>query len=96
VAQKIAHDNTKIPEQEQMLATGASVMNILNAVHMLGYAAFWSTGMGTYVDEVQEALGFDPLDYRFLGYVAIGTPACAVPVAHRPDFHEFVSEWTGV
>src|SRR5690606_27142390 len=73
VAQKIAHDNTKIPEQEQLLATGASVMNILNAAHMLGYGAFWSTGLGTYVEEVQEALGFDPLDYRFLGYLAIGT-----------------------
>lgn len=96
VAQKIAHDNTKIPEQEQLLATGASVMNILNAAHMLGYGAFWSTGLGTYVEEVQEALGFDPLDYRFLGYLAIGTPACAVPPAQRPDFREFVSEWTGV
>jgi nitroreductase len=96
LAQKIDHDNPKIPEQEQLLATGASVMNILNAAHMLGYGAFWSTGLGTYVEEVQESLGFDPLEYRFLGYLAIGTPACAVPVAHRPDFRDFVSEWTGV
>jgi len=95
VAQKIDHDNPKVPEQEQLLATGASVMNILNAVHMLGYGAFWSTGMGTYVEEVQEALGFDPLDYRFLGFLAIGTPACAVPEAVRPDYREFVTEWTG-
>ena len=94
LAQKIDHDNPKVPEQEQLLATGASVMNILNAVHMLGYGAFWSTGMGTYVEEVQEALGFDPLDYRFLGFLAIGTPACAVPEAVRPDYREFVTEWT--
>ncbi|ANN78334.1 nitroreductase family protein [Bordetella flabilis] len=96
LAQKIAHDNTKIPEQEQLLATGAAVMNILNAAHMMGYGAFWSTGLGTYVEEVQEALGFDPLDYRFLGYLAIGTPACAVPAVQRPDYREFTSEWTGV
>jgi nitroreductase len=95
LAQKIDHDNVKIPEQEQLLATGASVMNILNAAHMLGYGAFWSTGLGTYLEEVQEALGFDSLDYRFLGYLAIGTPACAVQPANRPDFREFVSEWTG-
>ena len=86
VAQKIAHDNTKIPEQEQLLATGAAAMNLLNAVHMLGYGAFWSTGMGTYVEDVQNALGLDSLDYRFLGYLAVGTPACAVPQATRPDF----------
>ena len=55
VAQKIAHDNTKIPEQEQLLATGAAAMNLLNAVHMLGYGAFWSTGMGTYVEDAERA-----------------------------------------
>jgi nitroreductase len=96
LAQKIDHDNPKIPEQEQLLATGAAVMNILNAAHMMGYGAFWSTGLGTYVEEVQEALGFDALEYRFLGYLAIGTPACAVPVVRRPDYREFTSEWTGV
>ncbi len=95
VAQKIAHDNTKIPEQEQLLATGAAAMNLLNAVHMLGYGAFWSTGMGTYVEAVQEALGLDPLDYRFLGFLAVGTPACAVPQVERPDFRDYVTEWTG-
>jgi len=95
LAHKIDHDNPKVPEQEQLLATGASVMNVLNAVHMLGYAAFWSTGLGTYLEEVQQALGLDPLDYRFLGFLAVGTPACAMPEATRPDYREFVTEWTG-
>lgn len=95
VAQKIAHDNTKIPEAEQLLATGCATMNILNAAHMLGYGAFWSTGIGTYVEDVQAALGLDSLDYRFLGFLAIGTPACAVQPANRPDYREFVTEWTG-
>jgi nitroreductase len=95
LAHQIHHDNPKVPEQEQLLATGASVMNILNATHMLGYGAFWSTGMGTYLEEVQEALGLDSLEYRFLGFLAIGTPACAVPQVERPDYREFVTEWTG-
>jgi len=96
LAHKIFHDNAKVPEQEQLLATGAAVMNILNGVHALGYGAFWSTGLGTYLDEVQDALGLDPLDYRFLGFLAIGTPGCALPVVQRPDFREFVTEWTGL
>ncbi|MEI2414738.1 nitroreductase [Orrella sp. JC864] len=95
VAQKIDHDNTKIPEQEQLLAAGAAAMNLLNAAHLLGYAAFWSTGLGTYVEAVQEALGFDPLDYRFLGFIAVGTPAAELPPAHRPDPDSFVRAWTG-
>jgi len=95
VACRMDHANTKIPEHERMLATGAAVSNILNAVHMLGYAAFWSTGMGTYVGEVAESLGFDELDYRFMGYVAVGTPAGDSPAPARPDYRQFVSEWTG-
>lgn len=96
LAYRVDHDNPKVPEQEQILATGGAIMNILNAVHMLGYGAFWSSGLGTYVEEVQQALGLDALDYRFLGFLAVGTPACAVPQAQRPDYHEFVTEWTGL
>lgn len=96
VACHIDHSNTRIPEEERMLATGAAVTNILNAAHMLGYSAYWSTGLGTYVDEVNEALGFDSLDYRFMGYVALGTPVRSMPPVDRPDYREFVSEWTGI
>lgn len=95
VACHLDHDNTKIPEEERMLSTGAAVMNILNAAHMLGLGAFWSTGLGTYVDEVTEALGFDALEYRFMGFVNIGTPVNTLPPVERPDFHEFLSVWTG-
>lgn len=95
VAQRINHDNGKIPEQEQLLAVGASVMNILNATYMLGFGAFWSTGLGTYVEAVQDALGFDALDYKFLGFLAIGTVSVDLPPAKRPHFSDFVTEWTG-
>ena len=64
---------------------GAAAANMLNAAHMLGYGAYWSTGLGTYVDEVNEALGFDGLDYRFLGYLAVGTPIQAPEPVARPD-----------
>lgn len=96
IACRMDSRNTKIPEEERMLAVGAAVTNILNAAHMLGYGAYWSTGLGTYVDEVNEALGFDGLDYRFMGYLAIGTPIDPVKPVERPDYHQFVTEWTGV
>ncbi len=95
IACKIDHSNTKIPEHERMLAVGSAVMNMLNAAHMLGYGAFWSTGLGSYVDEVSENLGFDSLDYRFMGYLAIGTPIKDLGPVQRPDFAQFVTEWTG-
>lgn len=95
VACHLDHANTIIPEDERMLATGAAVTNMLNAAHMQGYGAFWSTGLGTYIDEVPEALGFDALDYRFMGYLSIGTPVSQPGPAERPDFRQFLTEWTG-
>ena len=83
----------RIPEHESLLAVGAAVMNMLNAAHAQGLGAFWSTGMGTYLDGVGEALGFDPLDERFMGYLAIGTPIDAPRPVVRPDWRDHVSEW---
>ncbi len=95
VACHLDHSNTKIPEHERMLAVGSAAMNMLNAAHMLGYGAFWSTGLGTYLDEVTETLGYDSLDYRFMGFLSIGTPIAALGPAQRPDYKQFVTEWTG-
>lgn len=86
------HDN-RIPEKETVLATGCAVMNILNAAHSLGYGAFWSTGVATYIDEFQQAMGFDALDYDYLGMVVIGTHMSGLPEKERPDWHEFTQDW---
>lgn len=93
VACQIDHSNEKIPETERILATGAGVMNILNAAHSLGYGAYWSTGLGTYTQNVPEQLGFDELDYHFMGFVALGTLPDRVPTKERPSFEDYVSEW---
>ncbi|MDN3988063.1 nitroreductase family protein [Zwartia vadi] len=93
LAYKISHDNDKVPEIEQTLSMGAAVMNIQNAAHMMGFSTYWSTGLGTYTDEVPEALGFDALDYRFVGFLAIGTPSVKLPPAQRPDPVAFTTTW---
>lgn len=93
VASYVDHSNERIPEHERMLATGASVMNILNAVHALGYGAFWSTGIGTYTQGVPEALGFDALEYEFLGFVVIGSLSEPLKPKERPAVTDYVSSW---
>lgn len=92
IACKLDHGG-KIPEHERMLAVGAAVTNILNAAHMLGFSAYWSTGIGTYLEGVGDTLGFDALDYQFMGYLSIGTPINEAPAIERPDYHPFVTEW---
>ena len=96
LAYKISHDNSKVPEIEQTLSMGAAVMNIQNAAHALGFASYWSTGLGTYTEEVPEALGFDGLDYRFVGFLAIGTPINPLAPAQRPDAMALTHAWKGV
>jgi len=96
LAYKISHDNSKVPEIEQTLSMGAAVMNIQNAAHALGFASYWSTGLGTYTEEVPEALGFDGLDYRFVGFLAIGTPINPLAPVQRPDAMTLTHAWKGV
>lgn len=83
----------RFPDQERILASGAAVTQMLNAAHMLGYGAFWSTGLGTYLPAVQQELGFAEPEYRFLGFMSIGTPLRTMPPAMRPDPETFVRRW---
>lgn len=84
----------KVPESEQVLAVGAAAMNMLNALHLLGYGGFWATGLNSYDRHVQQALGLQDNE-RLLGFLYVGTPkeATQPPVRHAPD--AFVREWTG-
>ncbi len=95
VACRLDYSNPRIPEHERMLSTGAAVTHMLIAAHTLGYGAYWSTGLGTSNSEVAAALGFDPLDYRFMGYVTLGTPIDPPRPVIRPEWSEFVAQWTG-
>ncbi len=82
----------KVPESEQVLATGAAVMNMLNALHILGFGGFWATGANAYDERVKAALGLGASD-RLLGFLYMGTPKDRLPAPGRPDPREFVREW---
>lgn len=87
-----------IPKIEQLLSAGAAAMNMLNALHMLGYAGMWVTGANTYDPTVNAALGFQAPS-RLIGFLAVGTakapsPDAAGPVA-RPDRLAHVVDWSG-
>ncbi len=84
--------NHKIPLIEQMLSVGAAAMNVLNAVHALGYGAIWVTGANTYDPSINTALGFTSPD-RLAGFLFVGTPAADMRPASRPHLAEHVVEW---
>jgi nitroreductase len=84
----------KIPEIEQLLAAGAAAMNMLNAIHMLGYGGMWVTGPNSYDRQVNAALGFEAPS-RLVGFIAVGTPATTPPRSERPSRDRHTREWLG-
>jgi nitroreductase len=84
-----------IPEVEQLLAVGAGTMNMLNALHALGYGGFWATGADAYDKNLHRALGFDASE-RLLGFLFVGTPGSVGKRIKRPARSEHLREWTGL
>jgi nitroreductase len=82
----------KIPEIEQMLSVGAAAMNLLNAVHALGYGGVWLTGAHSFDPNVVTALGLEPSD-KLAGFLFVGTPKAAPLSTRRPELADHVVEW---
>jgi nitroreductase len=84
-----------IPEIEQLLCVGAAAMNMLNAIHALGYGGFWATGPDSYDAALRAALGYKASE-RLLGFLFVGTPPAEARSVTRPERDRYVREWTGV
>ena len=82
----------KIPEEEQVLAVGAAGMNILNALHALGFAGKWVTGPHCADRGCAADLGYDPTD-RLFGLLMVGTPEAARREADRV-VDDLVRRWS--
>ena len=83
---------TKVPEVEQLLSVGAAAMNMLNAIHALGFGGFWATGPDSYEQQMHRALGLTERD-RLLGFLFVGTPPDDVRPVERPPSDRYVTEW---
>jgi nitroreductase len=87
----------KIPDVEQMLSAGAAAMNMLNAIHLLGYGGMWVTGANCYDPQVNKWLGFEPPS-RLVGFLGVGTPRqmpADAPRMARPSRDRHTTEWMG-
>jgi nitroreductase len=84
--------HSTVPETEQLLAVGAATMNMLNAIHALGYGGFWATGPDSYEAQLRDALGFAPNE-RLVGFLFVGTPKTPGKEPVRPARSEHVREW---
>ena len=85
----------KVPEIEQLLATGAAAMNLLNAFHLQGFGAIWLTGPSSYDAGIAAALGCGAGE-RLLGFMYVGSISAQAPaVLARAARAPFVEDWRG-
>lgn len=85
-------EHFKVPKWEQELSAGAACMNLLLAVHALGYAGQWLSGWCSYDAEAAAILGAKEGE-RIAGLIAIGTPTVPPVDRPRPAYADVVTEW---
>jgi nitroreductase len=83
----------KIPEIEQLMSVGSAAMNMLNAIHLLGYGGMWVTGANAYDPKVNMLLGLTAPS-RLVGFLTVGTPK-SVPPVPRPTRDTHTIDWRG-
>ena len=86
--------NHKVPVQEQVVATGAAVQNMLLRAESLSYAAMWRTGEMAYSDTVKTGLGLRSEDV-IVAYLYLGTAGLVPKPRPEIDFDACCVEWPG-
>ncbi len=86
----IRHDH-KISAFEQQLAVAAGAMNVLNALHALGFGAKWVTGANVDDPDFARDLGFGDGEQLF-GMIMAGTPD-RIEAPARPDAASLTRFW---
>ncbi|MDA4135829.1 MAG: nitroreductase [Thaumarchaeota archaeon] len=76
--------------QEEIVAAGAALQNMLLAAHSLGLASFVRTGAHSYSGEVRAFFGMGE-DETLIGMVYLGYASGAIPPGKRTPFREKVS-----
>ncbi len=83
----------KIPLWEQELSAGAACMNLLHAVHAMGFVGGWLTGWAAYSNKVRDRFG--AASERVAGFVFIGSPSRELEERPRPELSDVVRRWNG-
>lgn len=87
-----AAPHVKIPEWEQVLSAGAVGMNLLLAVHALGYAGKWITEWYAYDRRVLATLGLSATE-RIAGFIHIGRTTATPEERPRPALADIVTRF---
>jgi nitroreductase len=88
----VRHDQTAIPEVEEIEAVACAVQNMMLTAAAEGVGSYWSSGGFTYSEEMKAYLGLQPKD-QMLGYLYLGYPAGAWPQGRRASDYTTKVQW---
>lgn len=89
-------DEPKVPHNEQLLACGCAMQQILLAAEAMGYGAAILSGPNMHSEAVHDGLGLAQNE-TLVGLIYIGTPRSdSIPAKPRPEPSPFVRRWPPV
>ncbi|MHB1123009.1 MAG: nitroreductase family protein [Ramlibacter sp.] len=80
-----------VPEHEQWACIGAGMMNLLNALHLMGYGAKILSGASVRDPDIQAA--FCRTGETLVSWILAGTPTCAARPKQPDDVQAALSDW---
>ena len=83
-------DHPKIPKWEMQLSAGALCQNLLSGALSLDYGAQWVTEWYAYNARLLAALGGNPDNDQFAGFIYIGYKTATPKPRRRPDKNDIV------
>tara|TARA_B100000963_G_C22411507_1_gene573484 strand:+ start:25 stop:588 length:564 start_codon:yes stop_codon:yes gene_type:complete len=84
-------EQSKIPEWEMILSSGAVCMNLLSCAQSLGYASQWLTEWYAYNNKMLEYLGARKNKDKISGFIYIGHKTEEPSERKRPDPEKIIS-----
>jgi nitroreductase len=84
-------EKQRVPKIEEICSTAAAIHNLLLTILEHGYGGYWSTGNGTYSQQMRTLLDLDSED-EILGFCYIGVPDATERSSKRSPV-ETVVQW---
>lgn len=91
---RLREDVDEVPPHEQWMCLGGAVMNLLNALHLLGYGAKVVSGSSVGDTEVQAA--FCAAGEVLVAWVIAGTPIRSTRARHDERVDDLLTDWLGI
>jgi nitroreductase len=91
---RLREDVDDVPLHEQWMCIGGAVMNLLNALHLLGYGARVVSGSSVRDAEVRDA--FCAPGEVLVAWVIAGTPTRSTHARHDERVDDLLTEWPDI